>query len=261
LLSVPIFLYSDKLSNNFLLRGIIGAGLGTLGISFFVFQDFSVILYNTLHYAVLTLFFFYYMKNPKKHLFFTLVLTVGVTFFIIFSYETITNASLLQHTFDMLKDSGSSVSEEFYNSIKPLLNITPGVLAISEAAVLLFNIYLFSKFKRIKLDFVNFKLPDYFLPFFLIVALSYLVSIYVFKDVAILNKVTLNLLLVVVFFYFVNGFAILTFGLDLAKTSYFLRAFVYITAFMQPGLILVTALGFADFWVDIRQKMLKKHIK
>ncbi len=261
LLSVPIFLYSDRLSNKFLLRGIISAGLSTFAISFLMFDGFGIIAYNTLHYIVLTLFFFYFMQKPKGRLFITLVMTVCLTFIVIFAYETVTKSSLLQNTLNMLKNSGSQGSDEFYKSIKPLQYITPSVLAISEAAVLLFNIYIFTKFKKVRTNFSNFKLPEYFLPLFLIVAIIYIAVTYVFKDVGFVHKLSLNLLLAVTFFYFVNGFAILTFGLDLAKTSYFLRAFVYITAFMQPGLILVTALGFADFWIDIRQKMLKKHIK
>jgi hypothetical protein len=261
LLSVPIFLYSDKLSDNLLLGGIVVAGISTFFISFFLFDNFGIIAYNTVHYIVLTFFFLYFMKRPKRRLFISLLLTVTFTFVVIFAYETVTSSSLLQNTFDMLKNSGQSETKEFYKSLKPLLYITPGVLAISESAVLLINIYFFAKFTKTKTEFSNFKLPDFFLPVFLFTAITYMVATYIFKDIGFIHKLSLNMLLAITFFYFINGFAILVFGLNLAKTSYFLRIFVYVTAFMQPGLILVTALGFADFWVDIRQKMLKKHIK
>jgi len=262
LLPVPVFLYREKFEYKLSLSGIIFAGCFSFLISLYFYKDSAVLTYNTLQFFVLTLSFLYYFEYKTKRLFITLLLVVGVTFITIECYQLIAGIGFFQHSFDLLvKEVPEFASDDFLKSMKSTSKIVPAVMSISYGGIFLLYISIFAWIKKTKTNLTNFKLPEMLLPAFLVIALIYLGIIFYPEKSSEIELIFLNMLIVCSFFYFLSGFSIISFGMKLAKTPTFLKVFIYFTIIMQPGLILVTALGFADFWLDFRKKLLLRFKK
>jgi uncharacterized protein YybS (DUF2232 family) len=67
-----------------------------------------------------------------------------------------------------------------------------------------------------------------------------------------LRQAGLNLLLIMGFIYFCQGMAVISAVLQRYRLPFVLRGLVYVLAFMNPLMIVVTILGLTDLWLDYR---------
>lgn len=260
-LSVPVFLYKDKLEFKLLLSAIMTAGAIIFFISMVYATESVVLTYYMLHFFILTVPFLYFIENPYNRIFKTLMLVMIVSFLTILSHQLITGVSLLQKSIEILNEGTNEIPKELIDSMKVFEKIVPGIVSIFEGGIFLLNIYIFSKIKKVDIGFENFKLSEFLLPVFIFVAIIYIVTTFTGSKGYYIGVISLNLIIVLLFFYFLSGFSLLVFGMRLVKTPMLLRIFIFLTPFTHAGLILITALGFADFWLDFRKKLLNKYIK
>ncbi len=97
-------------------------------------------------------------------------------------------------------------------------------------------------------SFAHWSLPEYLI--WALIAAGFLI----FLPIAPVQFVAQNLLLVVLFFYLLQGLAIVHFYLQKGKIPFFLRGLGYVLLLIQPVfLLVVTALGVFDLWVNFRR--------
>lgn len=261
LLSVPIFLFDKKLNNKALISGIFVSGFLSFIFSYYLIKNPAALTFNSLHFFVLTLPFLYFMKKGIDKLFIVLVLVVFSTFSVLIIFELINNTTIMEYTLNMLlSNNGGDFPKELIDSVKTISKYGSGIISVSEGFLFLLNIFVYSWIKKVKIKFDSFKIPEFLLPVFIFVAIIFIaLTLSNFND-SYFQSLSFNLLITILFFYFTSGLAIVMFWLNIAKTPSILKVFIYITCFMQPGLIMLLAIGFADFWLNIRKRLIKKYL-
>ncbi len=130
-----------------------------------------------------------------------------------------------------------------------LLTVSLFLAIVLEERVLTWLQLPVAKTKKLR----EFKLPDVMIWIFI----SSLLMAFVKVDLGILNLVGINVLNVVVLFYYFQGIAVIATYFELTKMSPFWRSMIYIFATMQ--LFLAVALfGVMDYWMNFRLKMTNK---
>jgi uncharacterized protein YybS (DUF2232 family) len=131
--------------------------------------------------------------------------------------------------------------------------IYPALLVIFSWLSAACNLLLLRKWLRFKgkeiysNSFSNFRNPD-FLVWFLIAA-----GFVLLVNEGYASRITLNVMLVVLFFYFVQGVAIVTFFHHKLSLFRFLLPAFYVLMIVQPLVMVpVAAIGLFDLWVDFR---------
>jgi uncharacterized protein YybS (DUF2232 family) len=96
-------------------------------------------------------------------------------------------------------------------------------------------------------SFSSFKNPDYLVWPLIAAGFTLVVS------EGYLNRITLNILIVILFFYFIQGIAIVTYFHRKFLMSRFLLPIFYVLMVIQPMVMIpVTAIGLFDLWTDFR---------
>ncbi len=155
----------------------------------------------------------------------------------------------------VLKQSGFKPSPELNKALTSLIHILPSIIFLSEGIVLLLNLMIFTRISHEPIDFHNFRLPDILIAVFIITGV-----LFIFTGIVpaihseTLHNITANTLIALAFAYFTQGLAVAVFFLNKIKMPMLLRLACFIFIFIQPGPFLVTALGFADIWVEFRKR-------
>lgn len=103
----------------------------------------------------------------------------------------------------------------------------------------------------------NFMISQYKVPAFFVVALSAAALLFVLsKENQAYRFLGLNALIIIGTFYFIQGLAVFTALMKTFKMGFFWQLLIYFLIFSQ--LLFVCLIGFADFWLDFRQKIYKK---
>lgn len=154
-----------------------------------------------------------------------------------------------QEQLRLLQEYVDNIIDFFFYSFPALLLISFFV-ASSLTYFTVYRVWLRWEKEQI---FPPFSLAHWSLPEYLIWALI-AAGFLIFLPVAPVQFVAQNLLLVVLFFYLLQGLAIVHFYLQKGKIPFFLRGLGYVLLLIQPVfLLVVTALGVFDLWVDFRR--------
>ncbi|RLE16694.1 MAG: hypothetical protein DRJ14_08030 [Acidobacteria bacterium] len=155
----------------------------------------------------------------------------------------------------VLKESGFQPNPDLNQALTSLIHVLPGIIFLSEGIILLLNLMIFSRISHEPINFHNFRLPDMLIALFVAVGL-----LFIFTGIVpaihsdLLHNITANTLIALAFAYFMQGLAVAVFFLNRIKMHPLLRLACFIFIFIQPGPFLVTALGFADIWVEFRKR-------
>lgn len=144
-----------------------------------------------------------------------------------------------------------------------LASYLPGIFAATLFMALALGFILESKINRIfniqrtrvasALKWLEFRLPDAFVWVTLFAGFFSLVSF----DQALVQKVSLNIVIVSMVAFFFQGLVIVEFLTRALRVGPISKTLLYVFIFLQaaPALIL---LGFIDYWVDFRARVRKK---
>lgn len=116
-----------------------------------------------------------------------------------------------------------------------------------------FNLQPLGRRGRETSDLQAFRVPDAFVW----LAILAILGVFLQHGKPWLEALSLNLLNVVIVLYFFQGLAIVAKFFAIFKVGVFWRGFWYLMIMIQLFL-LVSLLGFADFWLDFRDRMVKK---
>ncbi len=155
----------------------------------------------------------------------------------------------------VLKESGFQPSPDLNQALTSFIHILPGIIFLSEGAILLLNLMIFSKITRESLHFQSFRLPESLIIAFVILAVLFIFTAIVpviHSDT--LRYMTANALIAIAFAYFAQGLAVAVFFINKMKIPPLLRLVFFIFIFIQPGPLLVVGIGFADIWVEFRKR-------
>jgi len=155
----------------------------------------------------------------------------------------------------VLKESGFKPTPELHQALTTFIHILPGIIFLSEGVVILLNLMIFSRVTKEPLQFPSFRLPDSLIIAFVVLALLFIFTaiVPVIHSDAI-QYMAANTLIAIAFAYFVQGLAVAVFFIDKMKIPSLLRLVFFIFIFVQPGPFIVTALGFADIWLEFRKR-------
>lgn len=144
-----------------------------------------------------------------------------------------------------------------------LMSQTPSYLVCLMAFSLGLSLILEKSFLRLfriesyslDLNLMDFKLPDFMI---WIAMFSFLFAFTKFGNKTI-TVLSLNLVNIMVVFYFFQGLAVIESFFTALKLGIFIRFLTYVV-FMIQLLLLVAAIGFIDYWVEFRKKFINKKI-
>ncbi len=155
----------------------------------------------------------------------------------------------------LLKQSGFKPTPELNQALTSFIHILPGIVFLSEGIILLLNLMIFRKITDEPIAFQIFRLPDTLIVAFVSISLLFIFTAIVpviHSDM--LRYISANILIAFAFAYFTQGLAVFIFFLNRTKFPPLLRLACFIFVFVQPGPLLITALGFADIWVEFRKR-------
>ena len=140
--------------------------------------------------------------------------------------------------------------------VRTLLNLFPALVIVSAVSFVLVNVLagraIFQRRGIPSPDFGDlgfWKIPDQMVWFVILAGGLMLIPR---GDVRIVG---LNLLIIFLFFYLFQGFAIIHYFFRKKNVSPFFRGMVYFLIFAQNFLFLIViVLGFADIWIDFRRR-------
>lgn len=140
--------------------------------------------------------------------------------------------------------------------VKTLLNLFPALVMVSALSFVLINLLagraIFQRWGIPSPDFGDlsfWKIPD---PMVWFVILAGGLILIPRGDVRIVG---LNLLIIFLFFYLFQGFAIIHFLFRKKNVPLFFRGMIYFLIFAQNFLFLIViVLGFSDIWIDFRKR-------
>lgn len=138
-----------------------------------------------------------------------------------------------------------------------IVSVMPAFLALIFMILVFFGI-LFVRQEGRQDKLSTFKIPEH-LVWTLVLALAgtFLLDV---QKVFILQKVAVNILFVLLCFYYFQGLAVLGFFMHRARLNYFLKvAIFFVLAFHLFAV--VVALGISDVWLNYRAKILKNYVK
>lgn len=140
--------------------------------------------------------------------------------------------------------------------VKTILNLFPALVIVSAVSFVLINILagraIFQRLGTPSPDFGDlsfWKIPDQMVWFVILAGGLILIPR---VDVRIIG---LNLLIIFLFFYLFQGFAIISYFFRKKNVPLFFRGIIYFLIFAQNFLFLIVmVLGFADIWIDFRKR-------
>jgi uncharacterized protein YybS (DUF2232 family) len=140
--------------------------------------------------------------------------------------------------------------------VKTILNLFPALVIVSAVSFVLINILagraIFQRLGMPAPDFGDlsfWKIPDQMVWFVILAGGLILIPR---GDVRIIG---LNLLIIFLFFYLFQGFAIISYFFRKKNVPLFFRGIIYFLIFAQNFFFLIVmVLGFADIWIDFRKR-------
>ncbi len=270
-LPLPVLFYRLKTGRNS--SGIIMAA--TMAMLVVFTRNFA---FNTLYFGSLLMTGFFLGEFIEKHLgiekimLYTCFAVLGTCAAVLFIYS-LTYAQGIEHLisnyvsrYHALSSQLFSESAQFYPEIKIdkqmleqasslFVLIFPGIFINSYLTMVWLNIILIKKvlFKKgiiVKsIENLNqWKAPDYMI--FGVIALSILI----FLPIYILKIIAINMLIILMFVYFFQGIAVVSFFFQKKRAPFALRFFIYTLIAIQPlFMFLVIGFGLFDTWINFRK--------
>jgi uncharacterized protein YybS (DUF2232 family) len=157
---------------------------------------------------------------------------------------------------------GGTIDAEKIRQTKDLLfKIYPSCLVLNSGILVLCNLLLLRLFKATRqkmpdsLRFLNYRNRD---PLIWLVILS---GFSLLVDHPAVESIALNILILVLFMYLIQGLAVVAFFFSKSTVPRFLQPLFYVFLFLQPYLaVAVTACGMFDLWIDFRKPKKKENL-
>ncbi len=270
-LPLPVLFYRLKIGRNY--GGIIMAASLAVLIAFT-----SNIAFNTLYFGSLLMTGFFLGEFIEKHLsiekimLYTCFAVLGTCVAVVIIYsiassqgigDMISNYAARYHA---LSTQLFSDSAQLYPEMKIDLQVLqkagslfmlifPGIFINSYLTMVWLNILLIKKLlkqKGISLKSIEnlnqWKAPDH-LVFGVII-----LSVLIFLPMTVLKVISVNCLIILMFVYFFQGIAVVSFFFNKKRAPFALRSFFYILIAIQPFfMFLVIGFGLFDTWINFRK--------
>ncbi|MCP3873681.1 MAG: DUF2232 domain-containing protein [Desulfobacteraceae bacterium] len=276
-LPLPVLFYRLKTGRN-------GGGI-IMAISLSVLIVFtSNVAFNTLYFGTLLMTGFFLGEFIEKHLsierimLYTCFAVLGTCCAVLLIYSSSQNqgiGSLISSfisRYQALSFQLFSESAQLYPEMKVdpqklekasalFVFVFPGIFINSYLTMVWLNIISIKKLllkKGITIksigNLTQWKAPEY-LVFGVIV-----LSVLVFLPVTIIKLIAVNCLIILMFVYFFQGIAVVSFFFQKKSAPFAVRFFFYILIAIQPAfLFLVVGLGLFDTWIDFRKLDTQPH--
>jgi len=192
--------------------------------------------------------------DPHRTLLPPIIVTFIVSAVAVALYPMIMGSGLAADMAALLQQEAFQLTQPMQTAMAQLGNLIVGIVATWQMLLLVLNIYLFQRITGTLVGFRNLRLPFVTIAFFIILGICYIFSGILSVLPGWIANPSANLLIAFTALYYLQGLSVAVFFIENLKIPRIARMVCYLILLIQPGPMLVIAVGFAEPWVEFRTR-------
>lgn len=193
-------------------------------------------------------------SDPNRTLIPPILVTLVVSTVAVTLYPVIMGSGLAADMTAILQQESFQLTQPMEAAMTQLANLIVGIVATWQMLLLVLNMYIFQRITGTMIGFRHFRLPFVTIALFILFGLLYIFSgMFQVLPPWVANP-SANLLIAFTALYYLQGMAVAVFFIESLQIPKIARLVCYLILLIQPGPILVIAVGFAEPWVEFRSR-------